>query len=118
MSRQAFFIAGDRVVHIANPCGAGVQYHAQPQVLDSEAPVGPFRHETAETIILVREGVLEVMINGAVGWVSAGSFVRVPVNTWYGYRSSGNRPAQLLIRTAPAQRMRDSCKITIKIAAA
>ena len=29
MSKHAFFISDDRVIHIANPTGAGFQYRAQ-----------------------------------------------------------------------------------------
>ena len=118
MSRRAFFIAGDRVVHIANPCGAGTGYHGQSHVVQPGAQVGPYMHEQAETIILVEEGVLEVMINGMTGWVRAGDFVRIPASTWHAYRNDTDNLTRILCRTAPVQRPRESCRITIHIAAA
>lgn len=118
MSRHAFFIAGDRVVHVANPCGAGFQYQAQAHTLPPQVQIGPHQHEAAETVLVVKEGVLELMVNGAAGYVSAGSFVRIPAKAWFAYRSVGNEPARLLCRTAPPQPIHGACKITIQIAAA
>lgn len=118
MSRRAFFIAGDRIIHIANPCGAGLSYHAQAHVVMPGAQVGPQMQEQAETIIFVEEGVLEVMINGMTGWVKGGDFIRVPASTWYAYRNDTDDPTRILCRTALVQRPRESCRITIQIAAA
>ena len=118
MSRHAFFIADDRVVHVANPTGAGFQYQAQAHTLPPQAQVGPHQHELAETVLVVKRGTLEVMVNGATGYVAAGSFVRIPAKAWFAYRSVGNEPARLLCRTAPAQPTRDGFRITIQIAAA
>jgi mannose-6-phosphate isomerase-like protein (cupin superfamily) len=118
MSRRAFFIAGDHVFHIANPCGAGLGYHAQAHVVMPGAQVAPQFQEQAETIILVEDGVLEVMINGMTGWVRGGDFIRIPASTWYAYRNDTDDPTRILCRTAPVQRPRESCRITIHIAAA
>jgi len=118
MSRHAFFIAGDRVVHVANPCGAGFQYQAQSHTLPPQVQVGPHQHEAAETVIVVKAGLLELMVNGAAGYVAAGSFVRIPAKTSFAYRAVGDGPVRLLCRTAPGQPARDAFKITIQIAAA
>lgn len=118
MSRHAFFIAGDRVIQVANASGASFQYQAQPHVLLPQAQVGPQQHDAAETVICVTAGMLEVMVNGAAALVGAGSFVRIPAKAWFAYRNAGDEPARLLCRTAPRLPARDSCKITIHIAAA
>jgi mannose-6-phosphate isomerase-like protein (cupin superfamily) len=118
MSRRAFFIAGDRIIHIANPAGAGLAYHAQAHVVLPGAQVGPHVQEQAETVLLVEDGVLEVMINGMSAAVTAGNYVRVPARSWFAYRNESDRPARMLCRTAPVQRPRESCTIRIQIAAA
>lgn len=118
MSRRAFFIAGDRIFHIANPCGAGLSYHAQALVVQPGMQASPQMQERAETIILVERGVLEVMINGMTGWVTGGGHVRIPAKTWYAYRNDTDDPTHILTRTAPAQRPREGFRITIQIAAA
>lgn len=118
MSRRAFFIAGDRIIHIANPCGAGLSYHAQAHEVMPGALVGPQMQEQAETVILVEEGVLEVMINGMSGMVSAGTYIRVPAKAWYAFRNDTEKLVRVLCRTAPAQKVRDACRVTIRIAAA
>ena len=118
MSRHAFFIADDRVVHVANPSGAGFQYQAQSHLLPPQTQIGPHQHDLAETVLVVKEGTLEVMINGAAGYIAAGSFVRIPAKTWFAYRNAGDEPARLLCRTAPASAVRDGFRITVQIAAA
>ncbi len=118
MSRHAFFIADDRVIHVANPCGAGFQYQAQEHSLPPQAQVGPHQHELAETVLVVKEGTLDVMVNGASGYVPAGAFVRIPAKSWFAYRSVGDTPARLLCRTAPAVPAGNGRRITIHIAAA
>lgn len=118
MTKHAFFIADDRVIHVANPAGAGFQYRAQPQTLPPHRQAGPYQHEGAETIIVVSEGIVEVMINGAVALVGAGGFVRVPPSAMFAYRNAGEDVARLLHRTAPANRARQSCKVTIHLTAA
>jgi mannose-6-phosphate isomerase-like protein (cupin superfamily) len=118
MSRQAFFIAGDRIIHIANPCGAGLSYQAQQHVVLPGAQVGPHVQEQAETVLVVERGVLEVMVNGMASFVPAGNFVRIAAKTWFAYRNDTPEPAQVLCRTAPVKAARESRTITIHIAAA
>jgi len=118
MTRRAFFMAGDRIVHIANPCGAGLPYQAQPHVVAPGEQVGPQRQEQAETMILVERGVLEVMVNGLAATVAAGCHVRIPAGTWFAYRNDGSGAAHILCRTAPVPPMRQGCRITIRIEAA
>lgn len=118
MSKHAFFIVGDRVLHVANASGAGFQYRAQAQVLPAQVQAGPFLHDGAETVLYVSDGVIEVMVNGAAAYVGAGSHVRVPAGTAFGYRNVGDEVARLLCRTAPATPVRDACRITIHLTAA
>lgn len=118
MSRRAFFIAGDRIIHIANPCGAGLNYQAQAHVVLPGAQIGPQMMEQAETVILVEDGLLEVMVNGMSGMVGAGNFVRVPPGAWYACRNDTDDAARILCRTAPVNKTRDTCRVTLSIAAA
>ena len=118
MSRRAFFIADDRIIHIANPCGAGLNYHAQAHVVLPGAQVGPHTHELAETVLVVEDGVLELMVNGMSALVTAGSFIRVPAKAWFAYRNDSDHAVHVLQRTAPMQAMRDGCRVTFHIAAA
>lgn len=118
MSRHAFFIAGDRVVDIANASGAGFQYQAQAHLVLPQVQVGPFRHEHAETVIVVKDGLLEVMVNGMAGFVAAGAFVRVPAGMHFAYRNAGDDPARVLCRTAPAPAVREGIRVTVELTAA
>jgi len=118
MSRRAFFITNDRIIHIANPCGAGLSYQAQAHVVMPGAQVGPHMQENAETVLVVEDGMLEVMINGMSGLVTAGNFIRIPAKTWYAYRNDSDEAARVLQRTAPVQQHREGCTITIQMSAA
>lgn len=118
MSTEAFLIAGDRIVYIANPCGAGLQYRAHTQVLPPEALVPVQHHDSAETVIVIKQGTLEVMSGGASGYVSAGNFVRIPPKVAFAYRNAGDGPARLLMRTSPVSKPREALRIIMRIAAA
>jgi mannose-6-phosphate isomerase-like protein (cupin superfamily) len=118
MSRHAFFIAGNRIVRIANATGAGFQYQAQSHALLPQVQIGPHMHDNAETVIVVEDGIVEVMINGLAGFVGAGSFVRVPAGTHFAYRNAGDDVAHVLCRTSPAPVLRDGIRVTVELTAA
>jgi mannose-6-phosphate isomerase-like protein (cupin superfamily) len=118
MSRRAFFIADDRIIRIANPCGAGLSYQAQAHVVLPGAQVGPHTQELAETVLVVEDGVLEVMVNGMSGLVTAGNFIRIPAKTWYAYRNDSDDAVRILHRTAPVQQHREGRTIRIQMSAA
>jgi mannose-6-phosphate isomerase-like protein (cupin superfamily) len=118
MSRHAFFIAGDRIVHVANASGAGFQYQAQAHALLPQVQAGPFQHEHAETVLVVEQGTLEVMINGLSTFAGPGAFVRIPAGVWFAYVNVGTGPAHLLCRTAPVPAVRDGLRVTVELTAA
>lgn len=118
MTKHAFFLVDDQVVHVANPAGAGFQYRAQPQLLMPGVQAGPFVHDGAETVIVVSEGIVEVMINGAAALVGAGSFIRIPPRVTFAYRNVSSDAVRLLCRTAPQNRARQTCKVTMHLTAA
>ena len=118
MARHAFFFTGDRVLQVANASDAGLSYQAQVHSILPQATCGPFRHETAETVIVVQQGVLELMVNGVAGHLATGAFARIPAGAWFGYRNSGDEPAHILSRTAPPQVKRAGYRISIQLTAA
>ena len=118
VTRHAFFLSDNRVIQIANPEGASFQYRAQPHNLPAGLQAGPYLHDGAETILLVRSGTVEAMVNGASAIIGAGEFVRVPPGATFGYRNAGDDPALLLCRTAPKERVRPGLKVTVHLTAA
>jgi len=118
MAQHAFLIVDNRVVHIANPSGAGMRYLAHAVGLSPSEQSGAIRHETAETLLVVCRGTIEVMINGATAVVGAGNWARVPPGAVFAYRNAGAAAAQLLVRTAPPSPIRTTRRITLQIAAA
>jgi len=118
MSNRAFIVCRGRVVHVANPADAGLQYQAHPVTLAPGAGIEPARHTCAETIVVVQQGTLEVMINGAESIIGNGSFARIPPGMWFTYRNIGMRAAELLVRTTPRSDVRGSISITFSLTAA
>ena len=118
MCGKAFFIADDRIISVANASGAGTQYRAMPVVLQPGDGVEPRRLASAETTIVVETGTVEVMVNGAVSFVAAGSFAKIPQGVWFAYINAGASPAHLLVRTSPPPAHRESCRVKLQIAAA
>jgi len=118
MTRRAFFIADDRIMHIANSCGAALSYQAQQHAVMPGEQVGPLKQDLAETVIVVEAGRIEVMSNGMSGAMTAGHYLRIPPGTWFAYRNDGDAAAQVLCRTAPVQPAREGRRIKLWIAAA
>jgi len=118
MPQHAFIVTGDKVLHIANPAGAAFPYQATSQVLLPQVQVDPQRHESAETVIVVAQGTLEMMVNGAAALVGAGSHVRVPPGVWFAYRNPSDFPVRLLSRTAPVPPSGRHCRVTVQLTAA
>jgi mannose-6-phosphate isomerase-like protein (cupin superfamily) len=113
---KSFFIAGDRVVFLANGDAADLRYRAHTHSVPPHVQVPARVNERSETVFVVEHGTLEFMIGGAVGHVITGGFVRVPPGVAFGYRNIGDEPAQILSRCmAPAQK--SVRRVTIEIAA-
>ena len=118
MSRHAFFVYDDHVYHIANPCGAGVNYHARKRVLTPGELTAPSQHSTSETLIVVTEGQVDLMVNGASAMLGAGQFARIRPGQWFAMRNSDYRLAQVLVRVAPLPASAPPRRILVEIAAA
>lgn len=118
MSRHAFYVYNDRVYHIANPCAAGVNYHAREMVLTPGELTTPGQHASSETVIVVTEGQIEMMVNGASATLAAGQFARVRPGHWFAMRNGDYRLARVLMRVAPVPARAPQRRIVVEIAAA
>ncbi len=118
MSRYAFFVYDDQLFHIANPCGAGLNYQARERVLTPGELTTAGHHPSSETVIVVTEGVVDLMINGASASLGAGQFARVRPGHWFAMRNSDYRLARVLVRVAPQPVGTPSRRIMVEIAAA
>jgi quercetin dioxygenase-like cupin family protein len=102
MPASAYFVSPNRAVRVANDNGpVPLNVHHLPPMVQ----VGLRRNPLGEMLLFVEEGIVEFMINGAAGIVSAGGYVRVPADTPYAYRNAGDDAARLVSRTvsSPAQ---------------
>jgi len=115
---KAFYIAGDRILPIANPCGAGLSYQGHPTTVAPGARSEAVVHLSAETVIVIEDGILDVMINGAVQSLGAGQYARAAPGQFFAWRNSEAQPAHILVRTAPPAHHAHACRVTITIAAA
>ena len=113
---KSFFLAGDKVIFLANADGADLRYRAHAHTVSPQVQVPARVNERSETVFVVEHGSMEFMIGGAVGHVSAGGFVRVPAGVQFAYRNCGDEAAQLLSRCVLP--VKATKRITFEIAAA
>jgi mannose-6-phosphate isomerase-like protein (cupin superfamily) len=99
MNCRDFLIAGDHARLIANDV-CDFHYKATPHRLRVGDQTPAQRNEIAETHFMVREGIVEFMVGGAVATIPAGDFVRVPAGMTHACRNAGDAAATILVRTA------------------
>lgn len=118
MSSRAFIIAGNRLLPVANPEGAALTYHARAFAVlpEQRVPVQQNRH--ADTVIAVTEGMVEVMINGAVTLLAAGDFIRIKAGLHFAWRNPRAELARVLQRSCRATTRSPHCWIALNVAAA
>ena len=117
MSRHAFFVSGSKAVFVANDAGGDRRFEATSHHIPAGTQV-PVRSRAEETICYVEEGTFEFMVNGATGFVTGGSFVRVPAGTPHAYRNAGHRAGRLFARAIPPGVTAEPLRLVIEIAAA
>jgi glyoxylate utilization-related uncharacterized protein len=97
MTASAFFVSHNRALRVANdngPVTANV-HHLPPQM-----QAGARRNQLSEMILFVEEGIVEFMVGGAAGLVTAGGYVRIPAGTIYSFRNAGDDCARLVSRVS------------------
>jgi mannose-6-phosphate isomerase-like protein (cupin superfamily) len=112
MAKRAFVIAGDRVAKIANDV-TDFRYRATAQTLPVGAQAAAKADPRAETQLLVEEGIVEFMINGAASHSLAGDFLRVPPGVSYAYRNAGDKVATILERTVGSEASKRTPRIVV-----
>ena len=96
MPKTAYFVSSSRAVRVANDNGpAPLNVHHIPPMMQA----GVRRTGLSAMLLFVEEGIVEFMIGGAAGLVTAGGFVRIPADTQYAYRNAGDDTARLVSRT-------------------
>lgn len=118
MSRHAFFVYDDQIYHVANPCGAGLNYQARETVLSPGELTAPGQHPGSETVVFVSEGQLDLMVNGASATLGAGQFARIRPGHWFAMRNSDYRLTKVLVRVAPLPAGVPPRRMLVEIAAA
>jgi mannose-6-phosphate isomerase-like protein (cupin superfamily) len=112
---KSFFLHGQRVVFIANAEGADLRYRAHAHTLPQGVQVPTRTNDKSRLIFVIERGMLEFMVGGAVGFVSAGDLVRVAPGLTFAYRNVGDGEAVILSRCdRPARAGR---RVTVEVAA-
>ena len=99
MSRTAYFVSHNRALRVANDNGSvpANVHHLPPQM-----QAGIRRNRLSEMILFVEEGIVEFMIGGAAGFVTASGFVRIPADTPYSFRNAGDETARIVSHSPAA----------------
>jgi hypothetical protein len=101
MTDHALLLAGNRVLTIANPADAALGYHARLTRVPPGHSLETRRSTTADTLIVLVEGHLDVMVNGAVMAALPGGHLLIARGLWYGLRATGRHSALILTRMVP-----------------
>lgn len=95
MPASAFFVTANRAIRVANDNGPlPVNVHFLPPLTQA----GSRRSGVGEMVLFVEEGIVEFMVGGASGFVTAGGFVRIPADTPYSFRNAGDEAARVVTR--------------------
>lgn len=95
MTQNAYFVSRQRALRIANDNGpAPLNVHHLPPMMQA----GVRRNGLSQLVLFVEDGIVEFMINGASGLVTAGGFVRIPADTLYAFRNAGDDTARIVSR--------------------
>jgi mannose-6-phosphate isomerase-like protein (cupin superfamily) len=93
MTASAYFVSSSRALRVANDNGpAPANVHHLPPLVQASVR----RNRLSEMVLFVEEGIVEFMIGGASGFVTAGGFVRIPMDTPYSFRNPGDETARIV----------------------
>ena len=119
MTIRALFAAGTRVFPAANDVPAQSPYRAHPRVLQPGGQTPFMEHKTAETLLFVEQGVIEIMVGGAVFNLAKGQSARVAPGAVFAWRNVGDNDCRVFTATAePTEHGAGAMTVTVEIAAA
>lgn len=117
MASKAILNFDSKVIPVANDVPGNSRYRAQPKSIAPEGGAVATRNVGSELLLFVEHGTVELMVEGAVGYLSAGEFARIPANKTYSYRNAGSVVAKVL--TLPVRKANLAARtVTVTIAAA
>jgi mannose-6-phosphate isomerase-like protein (cupin superfamily) len=117
MSKHTFFVTGTKAVFVANDAGGRRRFEAEEQTIPARMQLPPRTHRD-ETVYFVAEGTFEFMVAGVAGYVTTGSFVRVPAGVPHTCRNVDNRLGKLLSRRIPLGAAPEPAELLIEVSAA
>lgn len=120
MNANALFATADRAIPVANDVGLRSPYRAAVHNLRPGSDAIHSETASAETMIFVEEGVIEISVAGAEGYLSQGEFARIPLGQSFAYRNRDDRqPARLLtVPVVRTERALSATTVIVAIAAA
>jgi mannose-6-phosphate isomerase-like protein (cupin superfamily) len=97
---------------------AGLNAQARMMRVAPGAQSEPVMHLTAETLIVIEDGTLVMMTNGAEMSLAGGQVARVAPGQFFAWRNNDRRTAHFLVKTAAPAQHCTACRVTFSIAAA
>lgn len=119
MASKGILRTDDRVLPVANDVAKDSPYRAEGHRIDPDGTTAAKRNARSEMLLFVENGTLELMIEGAIGHLSAGEFARIPAGRTYAYRNAGSVNARVLsLPVRQADMAKRTTTITVTVAAA
>ena len=117
MPLTSLVVAAGVVMPVAND-GSALHTIAEVRDVRPDAIVTPRRDPTAELLLYVECGIIEVMIEGATEYVSEGANLRIGAGRTYAYRTAGDALARVLtVRLNGDDRRNFAAKLVASVAA-
>lgn len=95
MTSTLFLQPEDVATPVANDVAAGA-IRASVHTVPAASPIVAGRNGTAETMLFVEEGVIQLAIDGVDGYLSQGEFARIAPGAHYAFRNKATLPARVL----------------------
>jgi|EndMetStandDraft_9_1072997.scaffolds.fasta_scaffold80737_2 mannose-6-phosphate isomerase-like protein (cupin superfamily) len=95
MTNTLFLQPEDVATPVANDVPAGA-LRANVHHVPAVSAIVASRNGTAEMMLFVEEGMIELAINGIDGYLSQGEFARIAPGVHYAFRNKNKTPARVL----------------------
>jgi mannose-6-phosphate isomerase-like protein (cupin superfamily) len=116
MTVRALFVAGSQVSPAANDVPSNSPYRASARVLAPGEMSPTTKEDSAEVLLFVERGTIELMVGGARFPLGKTQTARIPAGAVFAYRNNGKADARVSFAIVPPKTKSD-CPTTLTVAA-
>ena len=99
MANTAYFVTGAEASFVLTGEEAGRRFEAVEELVPAGTQAPVRNHADRDALYFIEDGFLEFMVNGASGFVGAGTMLRVPAGLVHAFRNTGWADVHVFSRT-------------------